>query len=116
MNWLTRPQLKLADDVFVSDMPTAGPRPQEWFSGLGPAIVGLASAETVERFGAPARRIEAARAAYRNGEEQGFKSGYVSGMHWGLLTGAIAGALLVCLLMWAGHFVWPHLIAAWFGR
>lgn len=124
MNWLTRPALRLTDDVFVSDMPTtpapAGPRPQEWFSSLAvPPMPGAADEDEVvnarARFGERSRSAEAARAAHRNGAEQGFKSGYISGMHWGLMAGAIAGALLVCLLLGADQFVWPH-VAAWFAK
>lgn len=107
MTWLTARMLRDPEPPFVSDMPSV-PLPDgvRRFTAL--------SGGHLERFGEPSRSAEAARAAYRNGRDEGFRSGYISGMHWGLLSGAIAGALLVCLLLWAQRAIWPHVLL-WLG-
>lgn len=90
------------DTVQLHDEPAAPPAPR------------LAMAQSVARFGASTRQAEAARTAYRNGEEAGWRSGYISGMHWGMLVGAIATALFIYLLLEVSRIYGPG-VTAWLG-
>lgn len=59
----------------------------------------------VHRFGEELRQSDAARAAYRNGEEMGWRAGFASGMRWGLIGGGASAALLVLGIVWIARAI-----------